>query len=121
MNHRERSTALISAPTRRQLLTVMAATVGALATRPALLGESGSQNMRNVPSKAEDEHRTSLHEEIEIKAPPQRVYEALLTSKTFADFTGAPAIIDPTMGGAFSMFGGQIVGRNIELVPSRLI
>jgi activator of HSP90 ATPase len=32
-----------------------------------------------------------------------------------------PATIDPKAGGAFSMFGGQIVGRTIELVPDQRI
>jgi activator of HSP90 ATPase len=121
MHPRNDSTPSISAPTRRQLLTALAATAGVMATGSALLGEPAAQNMQDVPGKAENEHRTSLHEEIEIKAPPQRIYEALLSSKTFTAFTGVPATIDPKMGGAFSMFGGQIVGRNVELVSFKLI
>jgi activator of HSP90 ATPase len=49
-------------------------------------------------------------------ASPQRIYEALLNSKQFAAFSGMPADIDAKAGGAFSMFGGMIVGRNVELV-----
>lgn len=52
---------------------------------------------------------------------PQRVYDALLSSKDFALFSGAPAEIDPKAGGAFSLFGGMIVGRNVELVPNERI
>ena len=29
--------------------------------------------------------------------------------------------IDPTPGGAFTQFGGQITGRNIELIPNQRI
>src|SRR5262249_28340806 len=36
-------------------------------------------------------------------------------------FTSMPAEIDPKAGGAFSMFGGLIVGRNVELVPNQRI
>jgi hypothetical protein len=36
---------------------------------------------------------------------------------TFRTMTGAPAEISPDLGGAFSLFGARIVGRNIELVP----
>ncbi|MGC2769372.1 MAG: SRPBCC domain-containing protein [Candidatus Acidiferrum sp.] len=32
-----------------------------------------------------------------------------------------PADIDPKAGGAFSMFGGLIVGRNVELLPNKRI
>ena len=38
------------------------------------------------------------------------------------DGTGvSPAEIDPKPGGAFSLFGGMVVGRNIELVPNQRI
>jgi activator of HSP90 ATPase len=32
-----------------------------------------------------------------------------------------PAEIDPKVGGALSMFGGLILGRNVELVPNQRI
>jgi activator of HSP90 ATPase len=63
----------------------------------------------------------SIHQEIELSASPERVYESLLSSKSFAEATGAPAEIDSSAGGAFSCFGGQTAGRNIELVPNRRI
>ncbi len=56
-----------------------------------------------------------------MKSDPQHIYEALLDAKKFNAFPGAPAEIDRKAGGAFSMFGGQIVGRNIELVPNQRI
>jgi activator of HSP90 ATPase len=58
---------------------------------------------------------------IGLKTSPQRVYEALLDSKQFGEFSGEPAQIDHEIGGAFSMFGGKIVGRNVDLVPSERI
>lgn len=65
---------------------------------------------------------TSIHQEIDLDAPPERIYQILLDSKLFADFSGGGAAdINPTEGGAFSMFGGRIVGRNIELVPNKRI
>src|ERR1700685_3600940 len=39
----------------------------------------------------------------------------------FAAFSGMPAEIDPKEGGAFSMFGGMIVGRNVELIPNQRV
>jgi activator of HSP90 ATPase len=56
-----------------------------------------------------------------LKTSPQRIYEALLDSKRFAAITGAPAEIDSNAGGAFSIFGKLIEGRNIELVTNQRI
>jgi activator of HSP90 ATPase len=69
-----------------------------------------------APSKS-----ITIHQEADFAAPPQRVYEALLDSKQFSDFSGRPAEIDRNPGGAFSLFGGHIVGRNVELVPNQRI
>lgn len=82
---------------------------------------SASQTMEQKPAGAANRMRTSLHEEIDLQAGPQRIYEVLLSAKQFAAFTGLPAEIDPKAGGAFSMFGGQIVGRSVELVPNQRI
>jgi activator of HSP90 ATPase len=65
---------------------------------------------------------TSIHQEIDFDGPPEKIYHILLDSKLFADFSGGGAAeINPTEGGAFSLFGGRIVGRNIELVPNKRI
>jgi activator of HSP90 ATPase len=64
---------------------------------------------------------TSIHYDIDFTPSPQRLYQAILDQKQFSAFSGSPAAIDPTPGGAFSMFGGLIVGRNIELVPNQRI
>jgi len=70
---------------------------------------------------ATDDTSTSIHQEIDLKGSPQRIYEALLDSKQFSAFSGAPAEIHREAGGAFSCFGGVIVGRNVELIPGRRI
>ena len=41
--------------------------------------------------------------------------------KRFAEFSGRPAEINREVGGAFSLFGGHIVGRTVELVPNQRI
>ena len=109
-----------SAFTRRQLIAGAAAALGRLAASRDVLGQA-QQKPKEAPSTAANQVRTSLHQEIELKAPPQRIYEILLDSKQFAAFTGMPATIDTAAGGAFSMFGGMIVGRNVELIPSQRI
>ena len=64
---------------------------------------------------------TSIHQEVDLKARPQRVYEVLLDSKQFSAFTGLRAEISREAGGAFSCFDNQIIGRNVELVAPRRI
>jgi len=56
-----------------------------------------------------------IRQKVRIKAPPEEVYSALTNGKEFSEMTGAPAEISAVEGGAFSFFGGQITGRNIEL------
>src|SRR5258708_36370265 len=64
----------------------------------------------------------AIRQEVVFKASPKRLYDALLDSKQFSEFTGdAPAEISRDPGGAFSCFGGVITGRNIELLPDQRI
>ena len=63
----------------------------------------------------------TIHQEVDFQVGPQRLYATLLDSKQFSAFSGRPAEIDPAVGGAFSLFGGHIVGRNVELVPNQRI
>ncbi len=110
------------APTRRQVIARVGATaLAGLAVSRNLGALPQQQATKEAPSTPANQARTSLHQEIELKASPQRIYEILLDSKLFAAFTGMPANIDSAVGGAFSMFGGMIVGRNVELIPNQRI
>lgn len=64
---------------------------------------------------------TPIHQEVTFPASPERVYDALMQSNQFSELTGAPAEISRDVGGAFSLFGGAIVGRNVELQPGKRI
>jgi len=66
-----------------------------------------------------------IHQEVVIKASPARVYQALTDAKQFGKVTefsipgaGSSTTISPEAGGTFSLFGGVILGRHIELVPN---
>lgn len=107
--------------TRRQIFSGIGIAFASAAAAPSALGKTAQQTMEEKPSNAANQTRTSLHMEIAIKAAPQRIYDALLDPKQFAAFTGQKAEIDPRAGGAFSMFGAMIEGRNIELLPARRI
>jgi activator of HSP90 ATPase len=64
----------------------------------------------------------AIHQEEDFKANPARIYEALLDAKQFSAFSGGRAAeIHREVGGAFIIFAGHIVGRNLELVPNRRI
>jgi uncharacterized protein YndB with AHSA1/START domain len=65
----------------------------------------------------------SIHQEVVLPASPDRVYEALTNSAQFTEAAGGRvAEISTAEGGAFSLFGGAILGRHIELVPgARLV
>jgi activator of HSP90 ATPase len=85
--------------------------------RRLLVGLAGATAAaQEPPAKPE-----TIHAELEFHVPPHRVYEALLDSKQFSAFSGVPAEINREAGGAFSLFDGQITGRNVELVPDRRI
>jgi activator of HSP90 ATPase len=107
--------------TRRQAISGMAIALGSLATGSKVFGQTASPAMKATPGTVANQMRTSLHQEMAFKADPSRLYEALLEPKQFAAFTGSPAEIDPKEGGFFSMFGGRIIGRNVELVPNQRI
>ncbi len=62
-----------------------------------------------------------IHQEIDFKASPKRIYEALMNDKEHGEFTGGPARISRDVGGAFSCHGGMVVGRHVELIPNERI
>jgi len=63
----------------------------------------------------------AINQTVTIKTSPAKLYEALTSADTFAAATGAPAEIADAEGGAFSCFGGQITGRQLELRPNQRI
>jgi activator of HSP90 ATPase len=75
----------------------------------------------------------AIHQEVTFKATAKRVYDALTDAAQFQkvemlsdamqslDLNSHPAAISHETGGAFSLFGDYIVGRQIELVPGQRI
>jgi len=63
----------------------------------------------------------AINQTVTIKTSPEKVYNALTSATEFSKVTGAPAEIAEDEGGAFSCFGGQIVGRHLELNPNKRI
>lgn len=72
----------------------------------------------------------SIHQERVLPASRKRIYEALMDARQFdkvEQLSGAMGLrrkaaeISRQVGGAFTLFGGHIVGRHIELEPSQRI
>jgi activator of HSP90 ATPase len=125
MSDRNNLAAPAHGPTRRQWIAGVTIAFGGLA-----LGST------EVWAEAEDGiSRTaeSIHQEAVFKASRKRVYKALLDTKQFDKVIqlsgvmrsmppgGKPTEISREVGGAFTLFGGYITGRQVELVPNERI
>jgi activator of HSP90 ATPase len=75
-----------------------------------------------------------IHQEVRFTAPVDRVYTAILQEKHFQQVVllseavqsgmvkaTPPARISTEPGGRFSIFGGFITGRHVELIPNKRI
>ena len=105
------------APTRRHALAAIAAALAGGVSAQAQTQPSEQQ----TPATSRNYARTSIHYDLEFKPGPQRLYQAILDQKQFAALSGMPAAIDPVAGGTFTMFGGLIEGRTVELIPNKRI
>ena len=110
-------------------------TIG-LAMLPAALAaaaESAAPAKATTAAAADGLSHTSeaIRQEVTLDASPQRVYAALTTAKDFDMITrlsdgaallaaaGAkPTAISTEVGGSFTLFGGYITGRHIEMLPN---
>src|SRR6266852_2013714 len=123
MSERKNSSGLVDAPTRRQLIAGVGIAIGGIALD---LGEAWAGAQEEISHTAE-----SIHQEPVFKASRKRVYEALTDAKQFEKIVqlsaamksgmapGAkPAEIGRGAGGAISLFGGYVTGRQLELVPN---
>jgi activator of HSP90 ATPase len=109
---------IADAVSRRQIIAGSALWLGSAGVAAT---STGMQEASVHTSKATTAAK-AIHQEESFKASPARIYEALLNAKQFSTFSGGrPAEIDRKVGGAFSLFSGHIVGRNLELVPNRRI
>jgi activator of HSP90 ATPase len=124
----------LSAPdgtlSRRHLMAAVAGAFGSVATltagaaiaQPTAAPASTPPPMMNqAPVMHGSQTRSTVHQEVDFHASPEKVYGALITSKDFTAATGMNAVIDRGAGGAISLFGGLVIGRNIELIPNREI
>lgn len=122
MNDSSDPRTLAQLPSRRQMLVVVAGL--------------GIGSLSALARAEEGVFRTAecIHQEPVFKANPKRVYEALMDETQFEKVTELGAATRSGMalgdkrtqigreaGGPFTLFGGHIVGRHIELVPNERI
>jgi activator of HSP90 ATPase len=106
---------------RRRFVVAAALAIGTLSVEDTHAQDKAQQAAPAATTTGAECRRTSLHQVIDFHAGRERVYEALLNSQQFTTFSGAPAQIDRDVGGAFTLFGGLVNGRNIELVANERI
>jgi len=113
-------------PSRRQAIACAVSAVGVLALSPP--------QVRSQPEEEISHSAEAIHQEPVFKASRKRVYEALMETRQFdkvetssAEMQGGkslgpkPTEISRQVGGTFTLFGGHIVGRHLELVPTERI
>jgi len=65
--------------------------------------------------------RKTIRQSVTLRATPHDVYEVLMDAKKHSALTGSEVRIERSVGGKFSVYGSEIQGSNLELVPDRKI
>src|SRR5580658_4117774 len=63
----------------------------------------------------------AIQQSVVLKASTEELFETFLDSKKHSAATGMPAKVSRRTGGAFSAFGGKILGRTLMTVPGKMI
>jgi uncharacterized protein YndB with AHSA1/START domain len=108
---------------RRPWIAAAAAALGGMAINATVVRGADSDGVSRTAE--------AIHQEPVLKASAKRIYEALTDAQQFqkvtmlsgdaqgADFATKPAVLSRELGSAFSLFGGYVTGRQIDLVPDQ--
>ena len=126
MSNRQNLRLSANNPTRRQLIAGVTIALGGFGLASTQAFAQAAQEI----SHTED----AIHQEPVFKASRKRVYDALTDAKQFQKVIllsaavqsgmakgNIPAEIVAEPGGAFKLFNGFILGRNLELLPNERI
>lgn len=125
MNGRNNLAPLTHGPNRRQAIVGLGVAFGGITLA---LPDAWAGAEEEISHTAE-----AIHQEPVFNASRKRVYEALTEAREFdkvIQLSGVlqsmhlgskPAEISPDVGGAFTLFGGYITGRHVELAPNERI
>jgi activator of HSP90 ATPase len=110
----------------RPFLAASAASLGCLGLAPATTAAPLDDEISRTAE--------SIHQETIFKASRKRVYEALTDTEQFNKLTQLSAAVKSGMalgstttkisreeGGTFTLFGGHVLGRHVELIPGERI
>jgi activator of HSP90 ATPase len=124
--------------TRRDFSVRMATIFSGLGLAGIALPSPISAHAPGVPAQAASDEIShsaeSIHQEVTFKASRKRVYEALTDTAQFDKVVQLSAAVKSGMasgtkptaiireaGGAFTLYGGYITGRQLDLVPNERI
>lgn len=113
------------------LLPALAAIVvfdqpGILFARAGALGALAENRSSEIKNNGLAHNCECIHQEVVIRASRDRIYRALTDAEQFKKLTelsyhNTATEISQEVGGPFSIFGGLISGRHIEMVPNELL
>ena len=63
----------------------------------------------------------TIQQAVELDASPEELFDIYLDSKRHAAAVASTVTLSRRVGGAFTAFGGALAGRNLAIVPKRLI
>ena len=63
----------------------------------------------------------TIRQAVTFKASPHEVYEVIMDARKHAALTGGEVTMPRTAGSKFTVYGGDIDGVNLELVPDKKI
>ena len=63
----------------------------------------------------------AIQQSVEFSASPAQLFEMYMDSKKHSASTGGLAKLSRRVGGAFTAWGGQLRGKNLLIIPNRMI
>lgn len=63
----------------------------------------------------------TIQQRVRFRVPPETLFETYVNSRRHSAAIGAPASVSRKVGGRFSAFNGALRGKNLAIVPKRLI
>ncbi|HEY6162472.1 MAG TPA: SRPBCC domain-containing protein [Bacteroidia bacterium] len=61
----------------------------------------------------------TIKQSYEMKATPSQVFKALTDARIIAKWSGAPAKMSARKGAKFELWGGDMFGKNLEVVKDK--
>lgn len=68
-----------------------------------------------------DKNMKQIEQSYVIKAPINEVWQAFISPNIIDKWGGGPAIMDDKEGTKFSLWGGEVYGTNIKVIPKKLL